>query len=249
MDRLKNKVAIVTGAAGGMGAAEARLFAAEGAKVMATDIQEEKLKAWVKEAQAEGLNIECLSHDVSIEDEWKEVVKKTLRHFGRIDILVNNAGIYPGFIDCEQTDTELWNKIIAINLTGPFLGCKTCIPHMKKHGGSIINISSVAGMVGGNGTAYSASKAGVRLLTKDIAVTFAKENIRANTVCPGAVLTPMTEKMLSLPEMQEKIKTLNPQGRVADPIEIAKTALFLASDESSYITGADIPVDGGTTAG
>ena len=128
MDRLKNKVAIVTGAAGGMGAAEARLFAQEGAKVLATDIQEEKLQTWVSKAKAEGLAIEWNTHDVTSETDWKKVTEKALSLFGRINVLVNNAGVYPGFVDCEQTTKQLWDKIIAINLTGPFLGCKECIP-------------------------------------------------------------------------------------------------------------------------
>ena len=249
MERLKNKVAIITGAAGGMGAAEARLFAEESAKVIATDVQEEKLIAWVSAAKLEGLIIEPIKHDVTIESDWIKVIEKTLSLYGRIDVLVNNAGVFPGFTDCEQTSKELWDKVIAINLTGPFLGCKYVIPYMRKAGGgSIVNIASIAGLVGGNGTAYTASKGGLRLLGKDLAVTFAKDKIRVNTICPGGVLTPMTEALLSQPAMNEMIKNMSPQGRVADAKEIAWGALFLASDETSFVTGIDLTMDGGAVA-
>ncbi|MGE5107287.1 MAG: SDR family NAD(P)-dependent oxidoreductase [Sphingobacteriales bacterium] len=249
MERLKNKVVIITGAAGGMGAEEARLFAQEGAKVLATDMQEEKLKIWVEEAKKEGLIIDYISHDVTSESDWEKAVEKTLSLYGRIDVLVNNAGIFPGFFDCEQTKKELWDKVIAVNLTGPFLGCKACIPHMRKAGGgSIVNIASIAGLVGGNGAAYTSSKGGLRLLTKDLAVTLAKDKIRVNTICPGAVLTPMTKELLSQPEMDETIKNMSPQGRVADAMEIAWGALYLASGESSFMTGADVVIDGGAVA-
>lgn len=249
MNRLKNKVVIITGAAGGMGAAEARLFAQEGASVVAADIQQEKLKTWVQEANEKGLKINYIQHDVTNEASWGGVINKTLSLYGRIDVLVNNAGIFPGFFDCEKTSKELWDKVIAVNLTGPFLGCKACIPHMRKSGGgSIINVASIAGLVGGNGTAYTSSKGGLRLLTKDLAVTLAKDNIRVNTICPGAVLTPMTEDLLSNPEMKENIKNMSPQGRVADAMEIAWGALYLASDESTFTTGADMTIDGGAVA-
>ncbi|MGG9960816.1 SDR family NAD(P)-dependent oxidoreductase [Ferruginibacter sp. SUN106] len=249
MDRLKNKVVIITGAAGGMGAAEAKLFAQQGAKVMATDIQEEKLEQWVLQAKEEGLTIDYLKHDVTSETDWQLVVNKTIALYAKIDVLVNNAGIFPGFMDGEQTSKELWDKVIAINLTGPFLGCKACIPYLKKAGGgSIVNIASIAGLVGGNGVAYSSSKGGLRLLSKDLAVTLAKHKIRVNTICPGAVLTPMTENVLQLPGMDETIKNMSPQARVADAIEIAWGALYLASDESLFVTGTDITIDGGAVA-
>ncbi len=249
MNRLKNKVAIVTGAAGGMGATIAKLFAQEGAKVMATDIQADKLKKWVQKAKADGLGIDYAVHDVGSEADWKQVAEKTVDTFGKIDILVNNAGIFPGFADCEQTNKELWDKVITINLTGPFLGCHTCIPYMKKiGGGNIVNIASIAGIVGGNGAAYSSSKGGLLLLTKDIAVTFAKDNIRANAICPGAVLTPMTEDLVKLSGMMESIKNMSPQGRMAMPVEIALGALYLASNESPFMTGAHIIIDGGAVA-
>jgi cyclopentanol dehydrogenase len=249
MKRLSEKVAIVTGAAGGMGAAEAKLFAKEGAKVIATDSNEEKLKSWVIAAKAEGLEIEYMKHNVTSESDWKKVAEKTMQLYGRLDILVNNAGIYPGFVDCENTSIELWGKVLSINLTGPFIGCKTCIPYLRMSGGgSIVNVASIAGIVGGNGSAYSSSKGGLVLFSKDLAVSLAKDKIRVNTICPGGVLTPMTETLMKGPDMEQIIKLMSPQGRMADPMEIATGALFLASDESMFMTGTELILDGGMVA-
>ncbi|MBS1510295.1 MAG: glucose 1-dehydrogenase [Bacteroidetes bacterium] len=249
MKRLQHKVAVITGAAGGMGAAEAKLFAEEGAKVMATDVQYDKLQQWVTAANKNGLAIACMKHDVTSENDWNAVIQQTLLLYGRIDILVNNAGVFPGFIDCEQTTPELWNKVIGINLTGPFLGCHTCIPVMKKNGGgAIVNIASIAGLVGGNGAAYSSSKGGLCLLSKDLAVTFAKDNIRVNTICPGGVKTPMTDVLMTAPGMDDMVKNMSPQGRMAEAIEIAWGALYLASDEASFVTGTELTIDGGAVA-
>ena len=249
MERLKNKTAIITGAAGGMGKVEARLFAEEGAGVLATDINEGKLREWVEEAQREGLQIQWMKHDVANEDSWKAVAQRAVNLFGKIDILINNAGIFPGFSACEETTKEQWERVIGINLTGPFLGCKACIPYMRENGGgSIVNIASIAGIVGGNGPAYSSSKGGLRLLTKDLAVSLAKDKIRVNCVCPGAVETPMTENILHLPGMEDMVKSMSPQGRAADSIEVAWGVLYLASDEASFTTGADLAIDGGAVA-
>ena len=249
MKRLQNKVVLITGAAGGMSATEAKLFAQEGAKVMATDFNLKLLATWVSMAQKEGLNIAYSALDVTSHEDWEKVTEKTFELFGKIDILVNNAGIYPGFVNCESTTLDLWNKVMATNLTGPFLGCKTVIPYFRKNGGgSIVNIASIAGIVGGNGTAYSSSKGGLCLLSKDLAVDLAKDNIRVNTICPGGVLTPMTKDLLNTPEMAKNIKNMSPQGRIADPMEIALGALYLASDESSFVTGAELVIDGGSVA-
>ncbi len=249
MKRLSEKVAIITGAAGGMGAAEAKLFAKQGAKVLATDTNEEKLAEWVIAARAEGLEIAYMKHNVTSESDWKKVADKAMQLYGKLDILVNNAGVYPGFVDCENTSIELWGNVLSINLTGPFIGCKTSIPYLRlSGGGSIINVASIAGVVGGNGSAYSSSKGGLVLFSKDLAVTLAKDNIRVNTICPGGVLTPMTEGLMKAPNMEDVIKQMSPQGRMADPMEIANGALFLASDESSFMTGADLVLDGGLVA-
>jgi cyclopentanol dehydrogenase len=249
MNRLKDKIAIITGAAGGMGEAEARLFAREGAKVMATDVQEDKLKLWVNEARKEGLTIEYAIHDVTLRSDWELVVAKTVAVFGGIDILVNNAGVFPPGSTTETTTPELWNKVLGINLSGPFIGTQLCIPHMRKAGkGSIVHISSIAGMVGGNGPAYTASKGGLRLLAKDQAVEFAKDNIRVNSIHPGGVLTPMVAFMGTSEQSGEMMKTLCPMGRIGEAIEIAYGALYLASDEASYVTGAELVIDGGLVA-
>lgn len=248
MKRLENKVAIITGAAGGMGEAEALLFAREGANVLATDLQFEKLKTWVDSAIKSGLSIECISHDVTSESDWQKVVDFALAKFGKIDVLVNNAGVYPAGATTENTDKAAWEKTISINLTGPYIGIRAVLPHLKTHGGSIVNVSSIAAMVGGNGPAYSASKAGLRLLTKDMAVEFAKFKIRVNSLHPGGVLTPMTDFFANVPGAEEMIKNTSPQGRLADPMELAYAALFLASDEASFMTGSELVVDGGMIA-
>lgn len=251
MSRLHNKVAIVTGAAGGMGESIARLFAKEGGLVLATDIQFEKMNAWVQEARKHSLSVECIRHDVTSASDWQKVVEKALHLYGKIDILINNAGVYQPMETTEATSLERWNQILAINLTSAFLGAKAVLPHLKESGsGSIVNISSIAGLVGGNGAAYSSSKAGMLLLTKDQAVEFAPFNIRVNSIHPGGVLTPMTEHILPADSAARDamMKAMCPLGRIGEAIEIAYGALFLASDESSYMTGAELVIDGGLTA-
>ena len=249
MLRLKNKVVIVTGAAGGIGAAIAKLFADEGAKVLATDVQEEKLKAWVDIAKADGLLIDYLKHNVTSETDWKKVADHAIALYGKINILINNAGIYPEVVDCENTSIDLWGKVLSINLTGPFIGCKTTIPFIRNAGGgSIVNIASIAGLVGGNGIAYSASKGGLVLLSMDLAMSLVKDKIRVNSICPGGVLTPMTEAVMQSPGMEDVIKKMTPMGRIGDPMEIALGALYLASDESSFTTGTELVIDGGAVA-
>lgn len=249
MNRLKDKVAIITGAADGMGKAEALLFAEQGAKVLATDIQIDKLKDWVTNVQAGGLNIDYALHDVRLRENWEEIAEYAVRKFGGIDILVNNAGIYPPGATTENTTDILWDKVIATNLTSAFIGAQVCLPHLRKSGkGSIIHISSIAGLVGGNGAAYSASKGGLRMLAKDQAVEFAPYNIRVNSIHPGGVLTPMTDFIVATDAGKEMLKALCPMGRIGNSIEVANATLFLASDEASYITGAELVVDGGLVA-
>ena len=246
--RLQGKAVIITGAAGGMGKAEAILFAEQGAQVLATDTQLEKLETWVAASKKAGLVIECMQHDVCSESDWAAVVAQAVKRFGKVDVLVNNAGVYPAGANTKTTDKAAWDKVIAINLTGPFLGVKAVLPELQKRGGVIVNVSSIAGLVGGNGPAYSASKAGLTLLTKDLAVEFAKDNIRVNSLHPGGVLTPMTDFFTQVPGAAEMIKNSSPQGRLADPRELATAALFLACDDSSFMTGAELVVDGGMTA-
>ncbi len=249
MNKLQNKVAIVTGAAGGMGKAIALLFAKEGAKVLATDVQTEKLTSWVAEAKNKATSIEAMTHDVASRKDWQTVAEKAISLFGKIDIVINNAGIYPPGATTETTTQELWDKVLAINLTGPFIGVQVCLPHIKAAGGgAIVNIGSIAGNVGGNGAAYTASKGGLRLLTKDMAVEFAPYNIRVNSIHPGGVLTPMTDFMVNMEGMDEVLKNMCPMGRMGTANEIANAALFLASAESSYVTGTELVVDGGLIA-
>jgi len=251
MKRLENKVAIITGAAGGMGAAEAFLFALEGAKVIITDVQEEKLKEVVKEIRAAGGTADYVVHDVSSEESWNDVIKKTISLYQKIDILVNNAGITGNLLAPleERTVTE-FNKVIAVNLLGQFIGVKVVVPFMRKNGsGSIINISSIGGITGSaGGTAYTASKGGSRLFTKGAAVELAKDNIRVNSVHPGYVATPMTQNMSGAKDFEAMAVGGTPMSRGGTLNEIAYGVLYLASDESTFTTGSEMIIDGGNTA-
>lgn len=252
MKRLEDKVAIVTGAASGMGAAEARLFAKEGAKVVATDIQIEKLDEVVEEIKDEGGEALAIEHDVTSEEEWENVVNKTVDTYEKIDVLVNNAGIggAEGFAPFTDIDLDSWNKFLNVNSTGNFLGAKAVVPEMKKEDqGSIINTSSIAGLVGGAaGVQYTASKGANRMFTKGMAIELAPNNIRVNSIHPGFIDTPMVSVVTEDEEQLEESLKLIPLGKTGTPEEVANLVLFLASDESSYITGAEIPIDGGYTA-
>lgn len=251
MGRLLGKVAIVTGAAGGQGAAEAKLFAQEGAFVVATDMQTELLAETVNQINAEfGDKVIGLRHNVASEEDWQLVVSETLERFGKVDILVNNAGI-PGNMSTNVEDFSVaeWEKVLNVNTVGNFLGMKAVAPEMKKNGsGSIINISSIAGIVGGQGgLAYQASKGATRVLTKAVAVDLASSGIRVNSVHPGAILTPMLEGAINA-EVQEVIRQTIPLKFIGLPEDIAYPVLFLASDESRFMTGAELVIDGGTIA-
>lgn len=251
--RLAGKVALVTGAASGIGAACARAFAAEGAKVMVTDIQEAKGRAVAAEV-AGGF----VAHDVASEADWDRAVAETLAAHGRLDILVNNAGVFAsGAI--EDTTLEAWNRVLAVNLTGTMLGCQRGVWAMKANpggpSGSIINVSSITGYIGlASGAAYTASKGGVRLLTKSVAVHCARayRTIRCNSLHPGTIDTPMNQAAFEAsgdPEgMRALFSGLQPVGRMATAEEMAACALFLASDESSFVTGAELLADGGWLA-
>lgn len=252
MGRLSGKVAIITGAASGMGLAGAQLFAKEGAKVVATDVVEEALQERVNAIVADGGDAIALKLDVSSPESWTAVIEATIAKYGKIDILINNAGIHiaKGVLEAELAD---WEKVMSINSTGVWLGMKSVIPYMQQNGqGSIVNTSSIAAIIGGiadaQGAAYSASKGSVRSLTKHTAQWFAKDNIRVNSVHPGAVFTGMVEKagIKSQVEMGEHYKNLAPlPPHAGESIDIAYAYLFLASDESKFITGIELPVDGG----
>ncbi|WP_028775432.1 SDR family NAD(P)-dependent oxidoreductase [Shimazuella kribbensis] len=246
MGKLTDKVAIITGAGGGMGKADALLFAKEGAKVVITDIQLDKVEEVVDEIKEAGGEALGFHHDVSSEEEWKKIVAEAIQAYGKIDILVNNAGISNAVPMLEQT-VEIWDKVMSINLTGVFLGQKHVIPHMIENGGgAIVNISSIAGLTGGSGSgAYTASKGAVRLLTKATAVDFAQHHIRCNSIHPGYIETPMTADLMANDQMREWFLSQVPLPRLGKTEDIAKGVLFLASDESSYITGVELPIDGG----
>lgn len=246
MGRLANKVAIITGAAGGMGKADALLFAKEGAKVAITDLQEDKIKEVVAEIQASGGEAIGFKQNVASEEDWIRVVDETVKKFGKIDILVNNAGISNATPFMDMT-VEGWEKTMSINVTSIFLGQKYVIPHMiEAGGGSIINISSIAGLTGGSGAGpYTASKGAVRMLTKATAVDFAKHNIRCNSIHPGFIETPMSIDLFKDEKMTQWFQSMTPLPRLGKAEDIANGVLFLASDESSFITGIELPIDGG----
>ena len=246
--RLTGKVAIVTGAASGMGAATARVFAREGAKVVIADVLEEEGAKLAAEIGA-AARFERL--DVTDEEGWQAVVANTIRHFGGLDILVNNAGISGNSVT-DLYSTEGWHRIISINATGVFLGAKHAIKAMlaQGKGGAIVNMSSINGFVGSEGAhmAYHGSKGAVRMMTKAIAVQHAKDNIRCNSVHPGT-MPPMRTAIRSRDPVvrAERMKTI-PMGRAGEVEEVANAVLFLASDEASYITGTELVVDGGAIA-
>lgn len=251
MNRLGNKVAILSGAASGMGAAEARLFAREGARVIAADIQNDALRSLAEEINEEigGEVVVPLRLDVRAVADWQAVVSEAESRWGGVDILVNNAGILK-LADAVDTTVEEWDQVVSVNQTGTWLGIKTVVPAMRRRGaGSVVNISSVGGLVGMPGSAaYQATKGAVRMLSKHGAVAFGADNIRFNTIFPGSIHTPMLESMSPTPEALQANGELNPLKRLGTPEEIASVALFLASDDSSYMTGADLAVDGGYSA-
>jgi NAD(P)-dependent dehydrogenase (short-subunit alcohol dehydrogenase family) len=253
MGRLNGKVAIVTGGASGIGEATARTLAREGAIVTLTDLQDDK-----GEAVATAIGCAYAHQDVSREEGWARLIDDVTRRCGRLDILVNNAGVFRG-ATIEDTDLDLWNTVIGVNLTGVMLGCKHAVRAMKANPGgptgSIVNISSITGYIGlANGAAYTASKGGVRLLTKSVAVHCARayKTIRCNSVHPGAIDTPMNQAAFDAsgdPEgMRAFFSALQPIGRMTTAQEIADACLYLVSDESSSVTGAELLVDGGWLA-
>ncbi|AZA76061.1 SDR family oxidoreductase [Chryseobacterium sp. G0186] len=244
--RLANKVVIITGAASGMGEAMAITFAEQGAKVIATDIQAEKLDGLIERIKSTGGEAIGILHDVTDRDTWFEkVIPQAIKAFGKIDVLINNAGISISTPFEEQRD-ELWKKVFDININGIMLGMQAVLPHMKEKGGSIINISSIAGLRGISGPgAYTASKGSVAAITRGAAVDFGAYNIRVNTISPGYIETPMTEKHFE--EYGKYFLSIIPVKRIGIAKDIANAALFLASDESMYVTGINMPVDGGTS--
>jgi NAD(P)-dependent dehydrogenase (short-subunit alcohol dehydrogenase family) len=253
--RLENKVALVTGAGSGIGEAIAKRFAEEGARVVVADIDMDNAERVKLEITGNGGQALALEQDVSREATWNRVVEQVLSAYGQLDVLVNNAGIViPGNV--EEATLDDWRTTQAVNMEGVFLGCRTAIGAMKEKGGSIINISSIEGLVGEPKTAaYNASKGGVRIFTKSAALHCAGQGygIRINSVHPGLIQTPLIEGAFAAMTEEEAVATLErvtqaiPLGAPGVPLDIANGCLFLASDESRYMTGSELVIDGGYT--
>ena len=245
--RLEGKVALISGGARGMGECEARLFVREGAKVVIGDVLDEQGRKTSVEITQQGGVATYIHLDVTQESDWQKAIETAERTYNKLNILVNNAGIVR-MAPLDETSLEAWNEVINVNQTGVFLGMKQAIPAMRRAGGgSIINISSVAGLVGlSNIPAYQASKGAVRLLTKNAAIQYAQDKIRVNSIHPGRIETPMTAPLN--PERREMMLRVTPLGRDGKPEEVAYGVLYLASDESSFVTGSELVIDGGFTA-
>jgi NAD(P)-dependent dehydrogenase (short-subunit alcohol dehydrogenase family) len=250
MDRLKDRVAIITGGASGIGRAAALLFAREGAKVVICDLNERKGAETIEAIHAGGGVARFRRADVAVAADARGVVDETLTHFGRLDVLVNNAGISLGD-SVLDIDEATWDRNLAVVLKGPYLFTRAALPPMReRRSGAIVNVASVNGLLGLGEDAYSAAKAGLVNFTQNVAMRFGADGIRANVICPGTVRTPIWQETLAKqPDVFERLAAWYPLGRVGEPEDIAKAVLFLASDDASWITGAVLAVDGGLTAG
>lgn len=247
--RLENKAAVVTGAGSGIGRASALALAREGARVAVVDIQDAAGQETAQAIREQGGEALYLRADVSSAEEVQGMVARAIEQLGGLDILHNNAGISVRLPVADQ-DEEGWDRCLRINLKSVFLCCKHAIPHMQAKGGSIINTSSVTGVVGvRNRAAYSTSKGGIVILTKNMALDYARFGVRVNCVCPGFVRTPLMDGLVKDPERLRKITALHPLGRLGTPEDVAHAVVFLASEESSWITGHALVVDGGFCAG
>ena len=251
MGRMDGKVALISGGARGMGASEARLFAREGAAVVIGDILDEEGEAAAASIAADGGRSRYVHLDVTQEADWEAAVAAAVSQFGSLDVLVNNAGIGSSSFQIHEEPVELWDRTIDVNLKGVFLGTRATVPAMlEAGGGSIINISSQLGIVGVpyNGSAYQTSKGGVRIFTKAAALQYADRGIRVNSVHPGPIVTEMTRAGRDDPERLSIMLARIPMGRYGEAEEVANAVLYLASDESSFVTGSEVVVDGGWTA-
>jgi len=239
--RLSGKIALVTGGGRGIGLATAELFAAEGATVVAADRE-------IPAEDSEGPSFRFASLDVSSEAGWRNIVSDLMRRYGRIDILINNAGIAGSYASVEAEALEDWNATIAVNQTGVFLGMREVLPHMRANRrGSIVNVSSIWGITAVPGAAaYHATKGAVRMMSKQAAVDYAKDGVRVNSIHPGIIATPLVAQQAA--EVSAAVIAATPMGRMGAPEELAAGCLFLASDESSFMTGAELVIDGGYTA-
>jgi NAD(P)-dependent dehydrogenase (short-subunit alcohol dehydrogenase family) len=252
MGRLDGKVALITGAASGMGRIASKVFAREGARVVLADVVDDAAEATVEEIGRDGGNAAYVHADVSNQDDAERMIRFAGDRFGGLSVLYNNAGIFPADDgSVVETPTETWDRVMAINLKGVFLGCKYGIPAMlESGGGSIVNVASFVALMGAATAqvAYTASKGGVLAMTREIAVEFARKGIRANALCPGPIDTPLLKELMADPARRERRLVHIPLGRLGQAEEIVNAALFLASNESSYMTGAAFVVDGGITA-
>jgi NAD(P)-dependent dehydrogenase (short-subunit alcohol dehydrogenase family) len=247
--RLEGKVALISGGARGLGASQAVLFAREGSAVVVGDILDDLGRALVSQIEAGGGRATYVHLDVRDESLWQEAVALAEQRYGKLDVLVNSAGVTQAPGSTEQTTLEEWERVIGVNLTGTFLGAKAAIPAMQRAGGgSIVNTSSVVGLVASRSVAYGASKGGVRLLSKSIAMQHAKQNIRCNSFHPGPTITPFLDAYYPSADALAAKAASVPLGRMATPEEMALAVLYLASDESAFMTGAEFVIDGGMTA-
>ena len=247
--RVSGKVALISGGSGGIGAASAKLLASEGAAVVIADILVDQGKATEAQIAEAGGRVQFVPLDVTNEESWRWAVKNTIDNFGRLDIVVNSAGLVHR-AGVEETTVKDWDRVMDVNVKGVFLGTRAAIPEMRKAGGgSIINISSINGLVGSPASAsYHASKGAVRIFSKSAAIQHAKDNIRVNSVHPGYVDSPMTQAYHDIPEVRQERIRKTPIGRMGTPEDIALGILYLASDESSFVTGSELVIDGGMTA-
>ncbi len=250
--RLKDKVALITGAASGIGRETCLLFAREGAKIVSADIDDNAGEETVRMVRSSGGEAVFVHADVSSVDDCRQMVAAAEEHFGRLDILFNNAGVmHSNDGDAIATDEDVWDLTMRINLKGVFLGCKAGIPALRRAGGgSIINTASFGARLGAakHQIAYTASKGGVLAMTRELAVIHAREKIRVNALCPGPLQTELLMKFLDTEAKRRRRLVHIPMGRFGEAQEMASAALYLASDESSYVTGAEFNVDGGITA-
>ena len=249
MDRLKDKVSLITGGGSGIGRATCLLFAREGATVSVADYDDQGGQETVQQVQAAGGQAVFIRADVSKSADVQNMLNTTVETCGRIDVLFNNAGIEGPSAKLANYPEDAWERVIAVDLTSVYLGMKYVIPHMIKQGGGVIlSTASVAGLVGFPGSgAYAAAKAGVINMTRMVALEYAKKNIRINCICPGVISTPMAQRVIG-GRPEEQVARMEPIGRLGMPEDIANAALFLAGDESSFATGAPFIIDGGYVA-